>query len=356
VSSTDPATSAQDVTRRLSLPEEDLRVLFGTGDEQLRRVERVLDVALTARGGELRISGTGERAELAEKLFTQLSSLLQAEYPLEKEDIETGARVLLESPDTSLREFFAGSDLLANVRRMVTPRGLRQQLYLKLMDDHDIVMAIGPAGTGKTFLAVAMAAAYLQEKMVRRIVLARPAVEAGERLGFLPGDLAEKVNPYLRPLFDALYDLIGFERAARMMERGIIEVAPVAFMRGRTLNDSFIILDEAQNTTSEQMKMFLTRIGFNSKAVVTGDVTQIDLPPGKVSGLREAERILRDIDGIGFIHFNERDVVRHRLVQKIVAAYDVWEAGKSSSEGGGAEGRETGGRNRSDLPTDGVGS
>jgi len=327
VPSSEPQASTQPASRRLQLPDENLEVLFGTGDEQLRRVERVLDVTLTARGGELRISGAPARVELAERLFEQLAELLEAGLPVEKDDIETGAKVLLEAPETSLREFFSsGGDLLVNVRRLVTPRGLRQQLYLKLMCDHDIVMAIGPAGTGKTFLAVAMAAAYLQEKLVRRIILARPAVEAGERLGFLPGDLAEKVNPYLRPLFDALYDLIGFERAARMMDRGIIEVAPVAFMRGRTLNDSFIILDEAQNTTSEQMKMFLTRIGFNSKAVVTGDVTQVDLPAGKVSGLREAERILRHIEGIGFIHFDERDVVRHRLVQKIVSAYESWEA------------------------------
>jgi phosphate starvation-inducible PhoH-like protein len=332
VPTSDSQASTQAGTRRLQLPDENLDVLFGTGDEQLRRVERVLGVTLTARGGELRISGPAERTELAERLFAQLGELLEAGHPVDKHDIETGAKVLLEAPETSLREFFSGGDLLTSVRRLVTPRGLRQQLYLKLMTDHDIVMAIGPAGTGKTFLAVAMAMAYLQEKLVRRIILARPAVEAGEKLGFLPGDLAEKVNPYLRPLFDALYDLIGFERAARMMDRGIIEVAPVAFMRGRTLNDSFIILDEAQNTTSEQMKMFLTRIGFNSKAVVTGDVTQVDLPAGKVSGLREAERILRHIQGIGFIHFDERDVVRHRLVQKIVSAYESWEARPASKE------------------------
>ncbi|HET9228203.1 MAG TPA: PhoH family protein, partial [Thermoanaerobaculia bacterium] len=211
---------------------------------------------------------------------------------------------------------------MAVVRSMVAPRTYRQQLYMKAMIDDDIVISICPAGTGKTYLAVAMAAAYLLEKKVRRIILARPAVEAGEKLGFLPGDLAEKVNPYLRPLHDALHDIIGYEKVGRMLEKGIIEVAPIAFMRGRTLNDSFIILDEAQNTTTEQMKMFLTRIGFNSKAVVNGDITQVDLPTGRMSGLREAQEVLSGVQGIKFFFFDQRDVVRHALVQKIVTAYD----------------------------------
>jgi phosphate starvation-inducible PhoH-like protein len=222
--------------------------------------------------------------------------------------------------------------MLASVNRLITPRTLRQQAYLKAMIDFDIVISIGPAGTGKTYLAVAMAAAALLEKKVRRIVLARPAVEAGEKLGFLPGDLVEKVNPYLRPLYDALYDIIGYEKVGKMLERGIIEVAPIAFMRGRTLNDSFIILDEAQNTTSEQMKMFLTRIGFGAKAVINGDVTQVDLPQGRRSGLREAETVLAAIDGIRFFRFDERDVVRHNLVQQVISAYDRYEREKERAE------------------------
>jgi phosphate starvation-inducible PhoH-like protein len=325
VAPTDVDSLSSVVTRTVNLPATGAEVLFGPGDDHLRRVESLLEVTLGARGTQLHVRGEAQRVALAERLYTQLAELLDAGYPLEREDVETAARVLLEAPEASLREFFTSSGQLAEVHRLVSPRGLRQQVYLKAMADHDLVIAIGPAGTGKTYLAVAMAAAFLQEKLVRRIVLARPAVEAGERLGFLPGDIAEKVNPYLRPLFDALHDLIGFERAARLVERGIVEVAPVAFMRGRTLNDSFIILDEAQNTTSEQMKMFLTRIGFNSKAVITGDVTQVDLPPGKVSGLREASNVLRGIDDIRFVHFDERDVVRHRLVQKIVTAYESFE-------------------------------
>ncbi len=221
---------------------------------------------------------------------------------------------------------------MASVKRLVAPRSYRQQLYIQSMIDHDIVISIGPAGTGKTYLAVAMAAAALLEKRVRRIILARPAVEAGEKLGFLPGDLVEKVNPYLRPLHDALHDIIGFEKVSRMMERGIIEIAPIAFMRGRTLNDSFIILDEAQNTTPEQMKMFLTRIGFNSKAVINGDVTQVDLPQGRMSGLREAQEVLSGVEGIKFFYFDQKDVVRHVLVQKIVTAYDAFEKRKSDRE------------------------
>jgi phosphate starvation-inducible PhoH-like protein len=215
--------------------------------------------------------------------------------------------------------------MLASVRRLVSPRTFKQQLYIQTMIDHDIVVSIGPAGTGKTYLAVAMAAAALLEKRVRRIVLARPAVEAGEKLGFLPGDLVEKVNPYLRPLHDALHDIIGYEKVGRMLERGIIEVAPIAFMRGRTLNDSFIIVDEAQNSTSEQMKMVLTRQGFNSKMVVNGDITQIDLPLGKRSGLLQAEEVLRGVEGISFVYFDERDVVRHNLVQRIVKAYERYQ-------------------------------
>jgi len=257
-----------------------------------------------------------------EKLLGEMQDLIEQGYALKRSDISTGVRVLRDRPDTNLVDFFTDDVLQAAVRRVVTPRNVAQKLYLQAMQDFDITVSIGPAGTGKTFLAVAAAAAAMSEKAIKRIVLCRPAVEAGERLGFLPGDIAEKVNPYLRPLYDSLYDIIGIEKVDKLMERGIIEIAPLAFMRGRTLNDAFIILDEAQNTTPEQMKMFLTRLGFGSKAVVTGDVTQVDLPEGKKSGLREARMILRNVEGIKFFEFSDKDVVRHPLVQKIVVAYD----------------------------------
>jgi phosphate starvation-inducible PhoH-like protein len=307
---------------QLTLAEEGLEVLFGTRDENLKKIERAFDVEVMARGNRLQIDGEPEKAALVERLLAQLSALLENGYRLQASDVETAIRVVQEAPETPLLDFFMGEGILATVRRLVAPRSVKQQLYLKAMEKYDLVISIGPAGTGKTYLAVAMAAAALKERQVRRIILARPAVEAGEKLGFLPGDLVDKVNPYLRPLYDALYDLIGFEKVAKLLERGTIEVAPIAFMRGRTLNDSFVILDEAQNTTTEQMKMFLTRIGFNSKAVINGDVTQIDLPQGKVSGLIEAQEVLDNVGGIEFIRFDERDVVRHRLVQKIVKAYE----------------------------------
>ncbi|HKH47298.1 MAG TPA: PhoH family protein [Thermoanaerobaculia bacterium] len=307
---------------QVTLAEEGLDTLFGTHDENLRRIERTFDVTVTARGTELSIHGDPERVQAVERLLHELNSVSEKGYKLRPGDVPTAIRVASESPGTSLVDFFLPEGLLAAVRRLVAPRSFKQQLYLKAMIDYDIVITIGPAGTGKTYLAVAMAAAALLEKRVKRIILARPAVEAGEKLGFLPGDLAEKVNPYLRPLHDALHDIIGYEKVGRMMERGIIEVAPIAFMRGRTLNDSFIIVDEAQNTTTEQMKMVLTRVGFNSKAVINGDVTQVDLPQGKLSGLREAQEVLSDVEGIKFFTFDQSDVVRHALVQKIVTAYD----------------------------------
>jgi phosphate starvation-inducible PhoH-like protein len=306
----------------LTLPERGIESLFGTHDENLKRIERAFGVQLAARGNRLQIDGDAERASVVEHLFVQLGALLETGYQLKPVDVETSIRVVQESPRASLVDFFLADGVLAAVRRKVTPRSLNQQLYLRAMIDYDLVISIGPAGTGKTYLAVAMAAALLLEQQIKRIILARPAVEAGERLGFLPGDLVEKVNPYLRPLYDALYDILGFDKVGRMMERGTIEVAPIAFMRGRTLNDSFVILDEAQNTTSEQMKMFLTRIGFNSKAVINGDVTQIDLPQGRMSGLNEVQQVLAGVAGIKFVEFDERDVVRHRLVQAIVRAYD----------------------------------
>ena len=314
----------------LTLAEDGIETLFGTQDENLRRIERAFQVTLAARGTELRISGPDEaRVERAERFMAEMSSLLDRGYRFRQGDVQTAIRVAIDNPETSLADFFLAEGLLATARRMVQPRTVNQQAYMKAMLEHDIVISIGPAGTGKTYLAVAMAAAALLEKKVRRIVLARPAVEAGERLGFLPGDLADKVNPYLRPLYDSLYDIIGFEKVARMIERGMIEVAPIAFMRGRTLNESFIILDEAQNTTPEQMKMFLTRLGNSSKAVINGDVTQIDLPSGKMSGLNEAQVVLANVEGIKFVRFDERDVVRHTLVQQIVTAYDRFERARA---------------------------
>ena len=318
---------------QVTVAEEGLDSLFGTHDDNLRRIERTFGVEVAARGNELQVSGDPEAVATVERLFQQLSGLIERGYRFKPGEVQTAIRVAAESPQSSLAEFFQPEGMLASVRRLVSPRNLKQQLYLQSMIDHDIVISIGPAGTGKTFLAVAMAAAALLEKRVRRIILARPAVEAGEKLGFLPGDLEEKVNPYLRPLHDALHDIIGYEKVGKMLERGIIEIAPIAFMRGRTLNDSFVILDEAQNTTSEQMKMFLTRIGFNSKAVVNGDITQVDLPQGRMSGLREARDVLSGVEGIKFFYFDQRDVVRHALVQKIVSAYDLFEQRKEEREG-----------------------
>ena len=305
----------------LNLAEEGLELLFGTRDENLRRIESAFGVELAARGSHVSVEGEAGAVQAASRLLEQLSLLIEKGYQLRNEDVQTAIRVIREAPETSLVDFFAGesaSSTATATRRLIAPRSLNQQAYVKAMTEHDMVISVGPAGTGKTYLAVAMAAAALVEKRVKRLVLARPAVEAGEKLGFLPGDLAEKVNPYLRPL----YDMLGYEKVGRMLERGMIEVAPLAFMRGRTLNDAFVILDEAQNTTPEQMKMFLTRIGYNSRAVITGDITQTDLPKSIVSGLREAIDVLSGVEGIAFVHFDERDVVRHPLVQKIVAAYD----------------------------------
>jgi phosphate starvation-inducible protein PhoH and related proteins len=306
----------------LRLDDEGTHTLFGNRDENLRMLEDEFKVRISSRGGEIFVQGAAESVAPVEKLLGEMQDLIEQGYPFKKSDLSTGVRVLRDRPETNLVDFFTDDAVQAAVRRVVTPRNVAQKLYLQAMQDFDITISIGPAGTGKTFLAVAAAAAALSQKTIKRIVLCRPAVEAGERLGFLPGDIAEKVNPYLRPLYDSLYDIIGLEKVDKLMERGVIEIAPLAFMRGRTLNDAFIILDEAQNTTPEQMKMFLTRLGFGSKAVVTGDVTQVDLPEGKKSGLREARQILNGVEGIKFFDFSDRDVVRHPLVQKIVVAYD----------------------------------
>ncbi len=305
----------------LNLSQEAISTLFGVQDENLRMIEQAFDVKISARGDEIFIQGDEPAVALTQKLLDELRALIERGQQLRKSDLVTAIRVVQDEPEANLVDFFAGSSLEPGLRKMVNPRNVAQKRYLETIQNSDMTFAIGPAGTGKTYLAVAVAAAALNEHKIKRIVLCRPAVEAGERLGFLPGDLAEKINPYLRPLYDSLYDLLGFEKVGKLIERSIIEIAPLAFMRGRTLSDAFIILDEAQNTTSEQMKMFLTRLGFGSRAVITGDVTQTDLPAGRKSGLREAIRILRGVKDIGFLEFGEKDVVRHPLVGRIVGAY-----------------------------------
>jgi len=317
----------------LTLDEQQTHTLFGNHDEHLRTIEDAFDVKISSRGNEIFVSGNPQNIAAVQKLLGELQQLIEQGYPMKKSDVQTGVRVVRDKPETNLVEFFTDDAVPSSIRRIVTPRNVAQKGYLQAIQDEDIVFGVGPAGTGKTYLAVAAAAAALQDKQMKRIILCRPAVEAGERLGFLPGDIAEKVNPYLRPLYDSLYDIIGFEKVEKLMERSIIEIAPLAFMRGRTLNDSFIILDEAQNTTPEQMKMFLTRLGFGSKAVVTGDITQVDLPEGKKSGLREVRRILEGVPGLRFFDFSDRDVVRHPLVGKIVAAYDRVDREKKAAEG-----------------------
>jgi phosphate starvation-inducible PhoH-like protein len=296
--------------------------LYGEGDRNLRVLEQELGLTARARGNELRLIGAPTEVAMARKVMEQFYAQAKAGDPVLPRDVREAVRILTRGPDISLEEVY--EDVLAAVgsRRRIAAKNLSQRRYIDQMRGSDLVLAIGPAGTGKTYLAMAMAVAALNRHEVSRVILTRPAVEAGEKLGFLPGSMAEKVNPYLRPLYDALHDMMDFEKAARLIERGTIEVAPLAFMRGRTLNDSFVILDEAQNTTSEQMKMLLTRLGFSSKAVVTGDITQIDLPPGKTSGLVEALRVLDGVEGIGFMRFTEADVVRHPLVSAILRAYD----------------------------------
>jgi phosphate starvation-inducible PhoH-like protein len=326
--------------KKIALPHEGLDTLYGAHDANLKHIESLLNVEIRTQGDELIVEGDKSGEQRVERLFDQLTMLMKGGYELTGTDVKAAAELVVEDPNINLREYFTkdqpagkSNGQSAGTKRRVNPKSPNQKRYLDTIEQNDIVFGVGPAGTGKTYLAMAQAVSYLMAKKVSRIILARPAVEAGEKLGFLPGDLQEKVNPYLRPLYDALYDMIETEKAMRLVERGTIEVAPIAFMRGRTLNDAFVILDEAQNTTSEQMKMFLTRLGFGSKAVVTGDITQIDLPNPKASGLIEALRIVKDIEGIGFVYFDERDVVRHKLVQAIVKAYDSF--GGSSQRNGG---------------------
>jgi phosphate starvation-inducible PhoH-like protein len=313
--------------RRIAVPEDGIETLFGSYDENLRQLESTFGVRIRTQGHDLIVEGTPDDEARVERTVTELASLLREGYRVSNGDVKTAAQLVAEDADVVLKDYFVRGPARAAGKRQVAPKSVNQRRYLDAIDQHDIVFGIGPAGTGKTYLAMAQAITFLLQKKVSRIVLARPAVEAGEKLGFLPGDLQEKVNPYLRPLYDALYDMLETDRVERLLERGTVEIAPLAFMRGRTLNDAFVILDEAQNTTSEQMKMFLTRLGIGSKAVVTGDVTQIDLPIGRASGLVEAMKIVSQVDGIAFVLFDDRDVVRHKLVQQIVKAYEAWQSG-----------------------------
>ena len=303
--------------------------LFGAHNCNLKRIAEATDVDLTARGNTVFIKGDTISANLAENILSQLYGLIKDGYPVYTKDVEYATNVLSRDSSVDLKNIFMDTVYVTSKKRTITPKNPHQKEYIDAIRNFDIVFGVGPAGTGKTYLAMAMAVAALAKKKVSRIILTRPAVEAGEALGFLPGDLAEKVNPYLRPLYDALHDMMSFEKASNLIQQDMIEVAPLAFMRGRTLNDSFIILDEAQNSTTEQMKMFLTRIGFNSKAVITGDITQSDLPGNRPSGLIEAKELLHGIDGIKFVFFTRHDVVRHRLVQKIINAYEMLENRKS---------------------------
>lgn len=304
-------------------------MIYGRLDKSLKIIEEALGIDASIRGTKIFLQGEENAVNRAKKFIEELQQLDTNGYIINPEDIKYIIKAFdvpaFENASTSLKEFFLSTIPVSSKKRFIVPRSETQKKYIDAIRQHDMVIGIGPAGTGKTYLAMAMAISALLKKQVSRIILARPAVEAGEKLGFLPGDLYEKVNPYLRPLYDALFDMMEAEKAHRLIERGTIEIAPLAFMRGRTLNDSFIILDEAQNTTSEQMKMYLTRLGFNSKTVITGDVTQIDLPTSKASGLIETEKILKGIKGLHFIYFTERDVVRHRLVQQIIKAYEKFE-------------------------------
>jgi phosphate starvation-inducible PhoH-like protein len=308
--------------KKIELPPRGLETLFGVHDQNIKYLESLLDVRIDARGQDISIDGDPKDVETVQRVLEDFSDLFKEGKHFTDKELREAFAQIAEDRAFSLRDYFTKARFNPAGKKQVAPKSVNQRKYIQAIQEKDVVFGIGVAGTGKTYLAVAMAVQALMQKQVNRIVLARPAVEAGEKLGFLPGDLQDKVDPYLRPLYDALFDLIDYERVTRLLEKRVIEVAPLAFMRGRTLSDAFIILDEAQNTTSEQMKMFLTRIGFGSKAVITGDVTQVDLPAGKRSGLIEAERILSNLDGIEIVYFTDKDVVRHKLVQMIIRAYE----------------------------------
>jgi phosphate starvation-inducible PhoH-like protein len=299
-----------------------LKSLLGEYDQNLKHIEKAIPVTIHARGNSISIHGKEEHLQLARRLLQELYFLLESDHPVYAHEIDLALKMLRSDANARLKDVFLDAIHVSPRQKLISPKSVVQKRYIEAIRSFDIVIGIGPAGTGKTYLAMAMAISALVRKEIDRIILTRPAVEAGEKLGFLPGDLFEKVNPYLRPLYDALHDMMDLEKASRLLQKGVIEVAPLAFMRGRTLNDSFVILDEAQNTTAEQMKMFLTRLGFNSKAVITGDITQIDLPPGRPSGLVQIQSILDRIEGIKFVYFSEKDVVRHPLVQEIIVAYE----------------------------------
>jgi phosphate starvation-inducible PhoH-like protein len=318
-----PQAATENQCARMTFADMQLaQQLIGEQNANLQRLAAGVGVKIDVRGNSVAIQGDPIACDLARNVLRQLYGLLKSGYPVYGPDVDQAVAILAADPKADLRRVFLDTVYVTAKKRAVTPKSPAQKAYIDAMRESDMVFGIGPAGTGKTYLAMAMAIASLTKGLVNRIILTRPAVEAGEALGFLPGDLAEKVDPYLRPLYDALHDMVRFERASSLIQQGVIEVAPLAFMRGRTLNDAFVILDEAQNTTGEQMKMFLTRIGFNSKAVITGDITQTDLPEGKVSGLVQSIEILKPIDSIRFIYFSKQDVVRHRLVQAIIQAYE----------------------------------
>ena len=301
---------------------ETLKILLGEHDSHIKLMEKYFQTRIAVRGNDISVQGSVDDVRRTSSMLQQLYAIIQKKYPISYPDIDYACRILKEDPAENLDKIFLDTVLISAKKHPITPKTIVQKHYINAIRHYDMVFAIGPAGTGKTYLAMAAAVSYLLDRKYNRIILTRPAVEAGEKLGFLPGDLTEKINPYLRPLYDALFDMVDFDKAMQLINKSIIEVAPLAFMRGRTLNDSFVILDEAQNTTSEQMKMFLTRLGFGSRAVITGDVTQIDLPFEKKSGLVEAAKILNKIEGIKVIHFSDRDVVRHPLVQDIIRAYN----------------------------------
>ncbi len=308
--------------KKIELPPRGLETLFGVHDQNIKYLESLLDVRINARGQDLTVDGDPKDVKTVERILEDFSDLFTEGKTFTDKELREAFAQIAEDRAYSLRDYFTKARFNPAGKKQVAPKSATQRRYIEAIQSRDVVFGIGVAGTGKTYLAVAMAVQALMQKQVDRIVLARPAVEAGEKLGFLPGDLQDKVDPYLRPLYDALFDLIDYERVTKLLEKRVIEVAPLAFMRGRTLSNAFIILDEAQNTTSEQMKMFLTRIGYGSKAVITGDVTQIDLPTGKRSGLVEAERVLSNVEDIEFVYFTDKDVVRHRLVQMIIRAYE----------------------------------
>jgi phosphate starvation-inducible PhoH-like protein len=327
---------AESTTQRITLASDtDLLPLLGRNDEHLRLLESQLDLRIVARGTEITLKGAEAQVARGTRVLEELQARVEAGLPVQAPDVRAALRMVTDDAGVDLRGVLLDAIAVPSRKKQITPKTVMQKRYVDAIRSHDVVIAIGPAGTGKSYLAMAMAVSAMTRREVSRIILTRPAVEAGERLGFLPGDMYEKVHPYLRPLYDALYDMMEPDKVSTLTERGAIEIAPLAYMRGRTLNDAFIVLDEAQNTTSEQMKMFLTRLGFNSRMVITGDITQVDLPSTRASGLIEIQAILKAIPGISFVYFTEKDVVRHELVSEIIRAYEDWGQRPRDPSGGG---------------------